>query len=116
MAKEYRRVLHWFRRDLRLTDNTALLEANSSGLEVVPVYVLSDWTGDHSWTGPKRQRFLCECLSSLSGNLEQALDLEVFQFKNFGRKICTGPFEFGEFLEVGGNERLAILGAASDQT
>ncbi|MDB4502000.1 DNA photolyase family protein [Akkermansiaceae bacterium] len=70
MAKEYRRVLHWFRRDLRLTDNTALLEANSSGLEVVPVYVLSDWTGDHSWTGPKRQRFLCECLSSLSGNLE----------------------------------------------
>lgn len=70
MAKEYRRVLHWFRRDLRLTDNTALLEAISSGVEVVPVYVLSDWSGDHSWTGPKRQKFLCECLSSLSGNLE----------------------------------------------
>jgi deoxyribodipyrimidine photo-lyase len=70
MAKTYRRVLHWFRRDLRLTDNTSLLEALSSSAEVVPVYVLSNWSGEHLWTGAKRQKFLCECLASLSNNLE----------------------------------------------
>ncbi|HCN80020.1 MAG TPA: deoxyribodipyrimidine photo-lyase, partial [Verrucomicrobiales bacterium] len=69
MPKPYRRVIHWFRRDLRLTDNTSLLEALSSAVEIVPVYVLSDWSGEHLWTGAKRQKFLCDCLTSLSNNL-----------------------------------------------
>ncbi len=69
MPQEYRRVIHWFRRDLRLTDNTALLAALSASDEVVPLYILSDWSGDHLWTGAKRQKFLSDCLSSLSGNL-----------------------------------------------
>jgi deoxyribodipyrimidine photo-lyase len=37
--------------------------------EVVPVYVLSDWSGSHRWTGANRQQFLCGCLSSLAQNL-----------------------------------------------
>lgn len=32
-------VLHWFRRDLRLEDNTALAAACQSGLPVVPVFI-----------------------------------------------------------------------------
>jgi deoxyribodipyrimidine photo-lyase len=63
-------VLHWFRRDLRILDNTALLAASKSGSPVIPVYVASTWAGRHSWTGPKRQHFLCECLDSLGRNLE----------------------------------------------
>ncbi|MDB6119874.1 MAG: phrB-2, partial [Verrucomicrobiaceae bacterium] len=63
-------VLHWFRRDLRLTDNTALYYAAASLAHVVPAYVLSDWKTHHGWTGPKRQQFLCGCLESLSKNLE----------------------------------------------
>ena len=70
MSKAYRRVIHWFRRDLRLTDNTSLLASLSSSNEVVPVYILSNWTGSNLWTGAKRQNFLCECLASLSSNLE----------------------------------------------
>ena len=70
MSKAYRRVVHWFRRDLRLTDNTSLLASVSSSDEVVPVYVRSGWEGAHLWTGAKRQKFLCECLTSLSSNLE----------------------------------------------
>lgn len=70
MVKKYRRVIHWFRRDLRLTDNTSLLEATSSSVEVIPIYILSDWSNGHLWTGAKRQKFLCECLSSLANNLE----------------------------------------------
>ncbi len=63
-------VIHWFRRDLRITDNTGLFFASKSGLPVVPVYILSDWRGSHHWTGPNRQHFLCGSLESLAKNLE----------------------------------------------
>src|SRR5579862_7357526 len=62
-------VIHWFRRDLRITDNTALSAARKDCAVVAPVYVASDWRGAHPWTGPVRQEFLCGCLHSLSRNL-----------------------------------------------
>jgi len=62
-------VIHWFRRDLRIADNTALRHASLHGLPVVPVYILSSWKKEHHWTGPNRQHFLCGCLESLSRNL-----------------------------------------------
>jgi deoxyribodipyrimidine photo-lyase len=65
-----RTVLFWFRRDFRLSDNVGLQRAVDSGARVVPVYVLSDWKGEHGWTGPKRQHFLCGSLESLSRNVE----------------------------------------------
>ena len=64
-----RTVLHWFRRDLRLTDNTSLHHAARSATQVIPVYILSDWRQHHGWTGPNRQQFLCGCLESLAKNL-----------------------------------------------
>jgi len=67
MAK---RVIHWFRRDFRITDNTALSAAAAAGKEVITVYVASDWKGLHHWTGPARQEFLCGSLASLAKNLE----------------------------------------------
>ena len=63
-------IIHWFRRDLRIADNTALNAAAQSGIPVIPAYFLSDWRNDHSWTGPNRQHFLCESLKSLALNLE----------------------------------------------
>jgi deoxyribodipyrimidine photolyase len=65
-------VIHWFRRDLRLTDNTALNAAVAESGEVVPVYLLSEWKGCHAWTGPARQAFLCGCLQSLAAELRRA--------------------------------------------
>jgi deoxyribodipyrimidine photo-lyase len=59
--QEMKRVIHWFRRDFRITDNTALaaaVTAAGSEGEVIPVYVASDWKGSHEWTGPARQEFL----------------------------------------------------------
>ncbi len=63
-------AIHWFRRDLRITDNLALSAANREQEHVVPVYILSNWKKEHSWTGPPRQQFLCDCLASLDGNLQ----------------------------------------------
>lgn len=68
-SKQFTRAIHWFRRDLRLTDNSALARASDESAEVVPVYVVSEWRGRHHWTGEPRQRFLVGCLASLDANL-----------------------------------------------
>tara|TARA_R110002096_G_scaffold387551_2_gene581775 strand:- start:2491 stop:3924 length:1434 start_codon:yes stop_codon:yes gene_type:complete len=78
MAK-YRRVIHWFRRDLRLTDNTALSRAVAVSDEVIPLYVVSDWKGDHAWTGAGRQQFLAGCLKSLAANVEHSGGRLIFR-------------------------------------
>jgi deoxyribodipyrimidine photo-lyase len=67
---EMRRAIHWFRRDLRIADNTALYHACHDADELIPVYILSTWKKHHPWTGSNRQEFLCGCLESLSKNLE----------------------------------------------
>jgi deoxyribodipyrimidine photo-lyase len=63
-------AIHWFRRDLRVTDNTALAAAVSRHDSVVPVYIVSEWKGRHRWTGAPRQEFLYGSIASLSANLE----------------------------------------------
>lgn len=70
------RILHWFRKDLRLDDNPALAEALRSD-EVVPVVVLDDrfWSNDrwgHVKTGPFRTRFVLESLVDLKAAIEGA--------------------------------------------
>ncbi len=63
-------AIHWFRRDLRLTDNTALNAALAMHAQVVPLYITSDWEKSHHWCGAPRQEFLCGSLQSLHQNLE----------------------------------------------
>lgn len=62
-------AIHWFRRDLRITDNTALAACSAAATEVVPVYILSKWEKLHRWTGPHRQEFLCGSLQVLHQSL-----------------------------------------------
>lgn len=64
-----RTAIHWFRRDLRITDNTALQACVSFADQIVPVYILSDWKSSHRWTGPHRQQFLCGSLEALDQSL-----------------------------------------------
>jgi deoxyribodipyrimidine photo-lyase len=65
------RVIYWFRRDLRLHDNGGLRAALRAAPEVVPVYIVSAWRGEHRWTGAARQEFLCGSLEVLARNLEK---------------------------------------------
>ncbi len=78
----FKNVIHWFRRDLRLSDNTALSHATRDSETVLPVYISSDWNGDHHWTGPARQAFLCGCLDSLSRNVDHAGGRLIFRRGN----------------------------------
>ncbi|MDB6156135.1 MAG: phrB [Chthoniobacteraceae bacterium] len=64
-------VIHWFRRDLRLNDNTALYAARAASDQIIPVYILSTWKKQHAWTGAPRQEFLCGSLRALAGGLKE---------------------------------------------
>ncbi len=62
-------LVHWFRRDLRIEDNTALARAARDGERVVPVFVLDDHYADDPTVGPARLRFLRESLEDLERRL-----------------------------------------------
>lgn len=118
-------VIHWFRRDLRIADNTALYHAAACGV-VIPAYILSSWKHGHQWTGTKRQHFLCGCLESLARNLEMISGrLVVREGSPVSelRKLCaeTGaraiyfnrdPDPFGKNIEKQLAELCAELGIA----
>ena len=59
----------WFRRDLRVSDHTALHRAAATGAPVVPVFVFDPAILGAKDTGSRRTAFLLESLKSLEGNL-----------------------------------------------
>ena len=65
----------WFRRDLRIGDHPALLEAIKNGEEVVPVFIL-DPTLINA-TGSKRLAYLGQSLRALDESLNGALHVMV---------------------------------------
>ena len=119
-------VIHWFRRDLRISDNTALAAAAKHSSQVIPVYILSDWKNSHRWTGAPRQEFLCGCLKSLAKNLERkggrlvirqggAVDeLERLMVETGARAIFFNrdPDPFGRAMELSVRKMAAIHGVA----
>jgi deoxyribodipyrimidine photo-lyase len=64
-------VLLWFRRDLRLADQAALVTACARG-PVIPVYVLDDESPKHRRMGAASRSWLHHSLASLTRDLEAA--------------------------------------------
>ena len=64
-----KRVIHWFRRDLRLHDNTALSEACRRAQQVIPVFILEDAFRTGPDVGAARLTFLLRSLAELRENL-----------------------------------------------
>jgi deoxyribodipyrimidine photo-lyase len=72
-------VIMWFRQDLRLTDNAALLAAIATGGPVVPVYVL-DFDAPGSWApGGASRWWLHHSLAALAKDLERLGSRLIFQ-------------------------------------
>lgn len=71
-----KKILVWFRNDLRLHDNEMLVEAVSKADEILPVYVFDPRhfkkTNYHSYkTGATRTKFLIESVVSLRQSLQE---------------------------------------------
>ena len=62
-------IIHWFRRDLRVEDNTSLFRAARDADGVLPLFVLDDHYAQDPNLGPARFRFLRESLEDLSRSL-----------------------------------------------
>ncbi len=93
-----KRIIVWFRQDLRLHDNEALSHAIERGIEVIPVYVFDErhFQGTTSFgfrkTGKFRAQFLIESVQDLRNSFQKlGLNLLV----RFGKpeeevfKLCT---------------------------
>lgn len=63
-------AIHWFRRDLRITDNTALHQASTRAEKILPVFIIEDAIHTGPDVGQARLVFLFQSLESLRKNLE----------------------------------------------
>ena len=66
------RVIHWFRSDLRIADNTAFADACRRSDALAPVFVLDDALLGRYRDAHPRLRFLHACLDDLASALEAA--------------------------------------------
>ena len=64
-------IIRWFRKDLRLADNPALLEAAESGRPVAAVYILEDGDLDPWTPGGAGRWWLHHSLASLDNSLRK---------------------------------------------
>ncbi len=65
-------IIHWFRRDLRLHDNTALFHAASDATDgVIPVFIFDDAILKHPDCGGPIVQFMVGCLDVLAGQLRK---------------------------------------------
>ncbi len=63
------RIIHWFRRDLRLTDNAALSAARATGAAVLPIFIIDPRLQTGRFASPNRMAFLLRALASLDEQL-----------------------------------------------
>jgi deoxyribodipyrimidine photo-lyase len=75
-------VIHWFRRDLRLTDNRALHAALMSGMPVIPVFIFDEQIYKSERSSTRRLLFLLKALHSLDKELRQHHSHLLIRFGN----------------------------------
>ena len=66
------RAIHWFRSDLRISDNTALADACRRAESLAPVFVLDEAQLERHRSAHPRLRFLHACLDDLAAALQKA--------------------------------------------
>jgi len=64
-------VIHWFRRDLRVSDNVALAEAARRAENVIPVFIFEDAFRTGPDVGAARLAFLLQSVEALRKNLAE---------------------------------------------
>ena len=64
-------VIHWFRRDLRVSDNTALSEAAKRAETIIPLFIFEDAFRTGPDVGAARLEFLLQSVESLRKNLAE---------------------------------------------
>jgi deoxyribodipyrimidine photo-lyase len=109
-----KRAIFWFRRDLRLSDNPALLAAIANSDEIVPVFILDEKLIKQ--TGSKRLAYLGQSLRALDHSLENKLHVmvgdQVEVLKELLQRYGADEVHISEEFEPYGKKRdLRVEGA-----
>ena len=109
-------ALHWFRADLRLSDNTALHAAVSGADVVVPVFIFDRRILSAPDTGAPIVGFMIECLRSLQKNIDAAGGKLIFrhgiveeEMEALLRETGAGALYFNRDYEPGSRKRDAAI-------
>ena len=70
-------VILWFRQDLRLDDNPALVAAHETGAPIIPLYILDDVNSGEWRMGGASRWWLHQSLNALNQDLNGALVFET---------------------------------------
>jgi deoxyribodipyrimidine photo-lyase len=81
-------VILWFRRDLRLADQAALVAAVASGTPVIPVFILDDETPKHRRMGGASRWWLHHSLKSLDADLRKLGSRLILRQGNSVNILC----------------------------
>ena len=68
-----KKFIMWFRQDLRISDNPALLTAIENGV-VMPIYIFEEQVGDNRKIGSASKWWLHHSLESLNQSLDNKLN------------------------------------------
>lgn len=73
MKKKYNISIYLFTRDLRLDDNTTLIEALKTSNQVIPIFILNpdQLSKTNSYKSDNCVQFMCECLDDLNKQLKK---------------------------------------------
>jgi deoxyribodipyrimidine photo-lyase len=101
-----KRAIFWFRRDLRLADNPALLAAFDESDEVIPLFIMDDEIAESA--GPHRRAYLAASLHSLNESLDGNLfvisgkPVEVLKdlMKRYQTDVVHSAFPFAPYGEA----------------
>ncbi len=88
-------VILWFRRDLRLADQPALVAAVQSGAPVIPVFVLDDGTPKHRRMGGASRWWLHHSLASVDADLRAAGSRLILRAGKSDEVLCELAQETG---------------------
>lgn len=82
-----KKCIFWFRKDLRLKDNTALFNALYNNDEVIAVYIIDPEFINSTETGEAKIKFLFDSLTDLSKKLNQAKSRLILRFGKSDEQI-----------------------------
>ncbi|CAL2074604.1 deoxyribodipyrimidine photo-lyase [Tenacibaculum sp. 190524A02b] len=84
--------IFWFRRDLRLYDNTALFKALNSGNKVIPVFIFDENILDKLPKNDARVNFIYNCLQSIQEELQAyntSILVKIGELKEIWKSLLT---------------------------
>ncbi len=96
-------VIHWFRRDLRMNDNTALNRALASGKPVLPVFIFDTDILENLKEYDHRLSFIYQALKQLHSGL-QLLDSGLILYSGKPQDVFASILEEYEVAAVFANE------------